>query len=261
MTTDRDPPDLLICAGLDPSGGAGLIADVRIATELGVRPIGVVTALTVQSTLGVIGCHACDPEVVGHQLSYLLGDIEARAVKIGMLGSPAIAREIARALEQTRAPVVWDPVLASSSTNVDLSGGSLGEAAVALRSHLALVTPNARELAAMTDLPVATLAEAEAAAKKLAARLDCAVLAKGGHLGGDESVDLLIERAQVTVLRGPRLPDGEHVHGTGCALSTAIAAYLALGTSVPEACSRSKQLVARKIAAPALPGRGAPAIV
>jgi len=254
-------PDLLICAGLDPSGGAGLIADVRIASELGARPIGVVTALTVQSTLGVIGCHACDPEVVSHQLSYLLGDIEARAVKIGMIGSAAIVREIARALEQTRAPVVWDPVLASSRGGVDLAGGSLGDAALAFRPHLALVTPNARELAAMTDLPVATLAEAEAAAKELALRLDCAVLAKGGHLGGDEAVDLLIEQTGVTALRGPRVPDGENVHGTGCALSTAIAAYLALGTPLAEACSLAKQLVACKIAAPVRPGRGAPAII
>src|SRR4051812_22039291 len=103
MTPYRGPatmsaPDLLICAGLDPSGGAGIIADVRIAAELGARPSGVVTALTVQNTTGVIDSQPCDPELVGHQLAFLLTDVEVRAVKIGMIGSTAIAKAIANAL-------------------------------------------------------------------------------------------------------------------------------------------------------------------
>src|SRR5450755_2581222 len=94
-------PDVLVCAGLDPSGGAGLIADVRVASELGARPVGVVTALTVQNTTGVIGCYASDPEIVGHQLSFLLTDIEVKAVKIGMIGSTAVAKALAQQLELT----------------------------------------------------------------------------------------------------------------------------------------------------------------
>ena len=113
-------PDLLICAGLDPSGGAGLIADTRVAAELGARPVGVVTALTVQNTTGVIGCTACDPEIVDHQLSFLLTDIEVKAVKIGMIGSTAVAKTIAKQLELTGAPVVWDPILYPSRGDVAL---------------------------------------------------------------------------------------------------------------------------------------------
>src|SRR5436309_11092290 len=88
-------PDVLVCAGLDPSGGAGLIADVRVMHELGARPVGVVTALTVQNTTGVVGGHPIDPEVIGHQLAFLMTDVELAAAKIGMIASPEIAKVIA----------------------------------------------------------------------------------------------------------------------------------------------------------------------
>src|SRR5690606_38196966 len=107
-------PDVLVCSGLDPSGGAGFIADVRVIADLGGRPCGVVTALTVQNTTGVVGSHPCDPELVGHQLAFLLTDIEVKAVKLGMIGSVEIARAIANALQLTDARVVWDPVMQPS---------------------------------------------------------------------------------------------------------------------------------------------------
>src|SRR5438132_13591713 len=135
-------PDVLVCAGLDPSGGAGLIADARVLAELGTRPVGVVTALTIQNTTGVVGCHACDPEVVGHQLAFLLTDVEVRAVKIGMIGSTAIAKAIAGALHLTNAPVVGDPILFPSRGDVPLADGLFGDAIGALRPHLTVITPN-----------------------------------------------------------------------------------------------------------------------
>jgi hydroxymethylpyrimidine/phosphomethylpyrimidine kinase len=255
-------PDLLICAGLDPSGGAGLFADIRVTTELGARPTGVVTALTVQNTTGVVGCQACDPDLIGHQLAFLLTDVEVRAVKIGMIGSTAIAKAIANALHLTSAPVVWDPILYPSRGDVALVDSLFGDAVGALRPHLTVVTPNARELAFLTNQPVTDLASAEAAGRALASRLDAAVLVKGGHIGGDESIDVLLHGSGGREeLRAARIRDGEHVHGTGCALSSAIAAYLATGRELAEACRLAKDYVRDRIANPAQPGRGASSVV
>lgn len=265
MTPYRDEartrPDVLVCAGLDPSGGAGLIADARVIAELGGRPLGVVTTLTVQNTTGVIGSHPVDPEVVSHQLAFVMTDVEVQAVKIGMLGSAAIAREISSSLQLTNAPVVWDPVLAPTLGSLGIDDTWFGEAVAALRPHLTLITPNLAELVTLSGMNVHTFVEAEAAGRALAQKLDCAVLVKGGHLGGDDSVDLLLQVGGREELRAPRVRGGETVHGTGCALSSAIATYLARGKDLVEACRLAKHFVTARIADPARPGRGAAAIV
>jgi len=253
-------PDVLVCAGLDPSGGAGLIADVRVLSDLGARPVGVVTALTIQNTTGVVEWHACDPEVIGHQLAFLMTDIEVKAVKLGMVGSLAVARAIAAALHLTNAPVVWDPVAGPTLGNVEYHE-SFEDAVNALRPHLALITPNAQELAMLAKLPVTDLESAEVAGRALAAKFDCAVLIKGGHLEGDEAIDILLHGGARDELRGTRIVDGQRVHGTGCALSSAIAAYLASGHNHVDACREAKQYVAERIANPVKPGRGAPAVI
>ena len=254
-------PDVLICAGLDPSGGAGLIADVRIASMLGARPVGVVTALTIQNTQGVRSSHPLDADVVGAQIATLLTDIEVQAVKLGMLGAVDIAREVADGLHLTAAPVVWDPISAPSLGDVTFDRDLFEEMLRELAPHLTLITPNAGELAALTRRRVGDLDDLVAAARDLAGRLGVAVLAKGGHAGGPEAIDVLVEGDLVERLRGPRVVDGEHVHGTGCALSTAIAAHLARGASLVEACRAAKELVGARIAEPVRPGRGAPSIV
>lgn len=259
-TTPR-APDVLICAGLDPSGGAGVLADTRVIAGLGARPCGVVTALTVQNTTGVVGCQALDPELIGHQLAFLMTDIEIKAAKIGMIGSTEIAKAIANALHLTNAPVVWDPVLYPSRGDVALADSLFGESIDVLRPHLALVTPNAHELAFMTNTAIPDFAAAVAAGKRLAQKLDVAVLVKGGHFSSDEAVDALIHGGRVDELAGARIRDGHHVHGTGCALSAAIATFLAHGRDLLDACRSAKQLVAERIAAPARPGRGAAAVV
>jgi hydroxymethylpyrimidine kinase/phosphomethylpyrimidine kinase len=259
---DPGARDILICAGLDPSGGAGFIADVRVASDLGARPVGIVTVLTVQNTTGVMSTIVVDAELVAHQLAFLMTDVEVHAVKIGMLGSADIARAIGTALDHTRARVVWDPVMAPSrGMSSARADGYLGAAIVALQPHLALFTPNRDELAHFMDAPIASLADATAAARALARQLDTAVLAKGGHLDDDEAVDVLVHAGRVHELRGPRVRDGHHVHGTGCALSTAIATRLAQGGDVVEACRSAKAYVAGLIADPANPGRGASAVV
>ena len=258
---DQRLPDVLICAGLDPSGGAGLIADIRVVDELGCRPCGVVTALTVQNTTGVVGSHPCDPDVVGHELAFLMTDIEMRAVKIGMVGSSALARAIANALHLSAAPVVWDPVMYPSRGAERLNADdSHDDAMTALRPHLTLVTPNKQELFLMTGLPTGTTVMAEAAGRALAQQLDTAVLIKGGHFGGDESIDILLHAGGREELRGPRTRGGEDVHGTGCALASAIAAQLAHGRELVEACTLAKEYVAKLIENPVHPGRGAAAV-
>ena len=253
-------PDVLVCAGLDPSGGAGLVADVRVVSELGGRPCGVVTALTVQNTTGVVGSHPCDPDVVGHQLAFLLTDVEMKAVKLGMIASAAMARAIANALHLSAAPVVWDPVMFPSRGDVPLHDDTLDEAMHALRPHLTLVTPNKQELFLMTGLPTGTPVMAEAAGRALAKKLDTAVLVKGGHMGGDESIDMLFYATGEETLRIPRIKGGEDVHGTGCALASAIATYLAHGRELLDACHLAKQYVTRLIEKPVQPGRGASAV-
>jgi hydroxymethylpyrimidine/phosphomethylpyrimidine kinase len=254
-------PDVLICAGLDPSGGAGLIADVRVASMVGARPVGVVTALTIQNTQGVRSAHPLDADVVGAQIATLLSDVEVKAVKLGMLGAVDIAREIGDGLHLTAAPVVWDPISAPSLGDVSFDRELFTEMLRELAPHLTLITPNASELAALAGRRIGDLDDLAAAARQLAERLGVAVLAKGGHAGGPESVDILVDRELVERLRSPRVGGGEHVHGTGCALSTAIAAHLALGASLVEACRAAKELVGARIAAPVRPGRGAASIV
>ena len=259
--------DVLICAGLDPSGGAGLIADVRVVSELGCRPVGVVTALTVQNTTAVVSTEAVSAVLVREQLELLLSDVEVRAVKIGMIGSSAVASSIAQALALTQAPVIWDPILHPSRGDVAFVDSLFGHAVIALAPHLTLLTPNAGELTFLAGKPIRSVTDARAAGQALAAKLQCAVLAKGGHLvddGGwarEEAVDVLCFADRAEELRLPRVPGGEHVHGTGCALSSAIAAHLAHGAELVEACRAAKAYVAAKIAAPTRPGRGAAAMV
>jgi hydroxymethylpyrimidine/phosphomethylpyrimidine kinase len=252
-------PEVLICAGLDPSGGAGLIADVRVVSALGCRPVGVVAAQTVQSTTGVVATEPVSDELVRAQLECLLSDVEVRAVKLGLLGASAVA--IGHALGLTGAPVVWDPVAWATRGGVAFVDDGFATALAALAPHLALITPNLPELALLTGAPIAGLAAARAAGRALAARLGTAVLVKGGHLGDAEAIDVLCHAGGDELLAGPRLAGGEAVHGTGCALSSAIAAHLARGAALVEACRAAKAFVAERIAAPARPGRGAPAVM
>jgi hydroxymethylpyrimidine/phosphomethylpyrimidine kinase len=262
-------PDVLICAGLDPSGGAGILADVRVVSELGCRPVGVVTALTVQNTTAVLATEAMGPDLVREQLEFLLSDVEVKAVKIGMIGSSEVAKAIATALALTHAAVVWDPIVHPSRGDVRFVDSLFGHAVQALSPHLTLLTPNASELAFVAGTEISSVADAIAVGERLAARLRTSVLVKGGHLVGTESgtesstesIDVLCHGDTVDLLRGPRTQGGEDVHGTGCALSSAIAAYLALGAELVEACRAAKAYVAVRIASPARPGRGAAAVV
>lgn len=257
-----DVPSVLICSGLDPSGGAGFLADTRVVAALNARPVGVVTSLTVQNTMAVQQLQPVDSELVGAQLAALLGDVEVHAVKIGLIGSVQIAREISFGLDLTAAPVVWDPIAAPSRGRLDFDVGSFGDMLKLLSPHLTLITPNIHELAFFARRDLHERADAVDVAQTIADDTKIAVLLKGGHIEEDRATDVLVEHAKPPVfLEGPRIAGGEDVHGTGCALSAAIATFLALGADLGDACRRAKDLVAAKIAAPVRPGRGAPAVV
>jgi hydroxymethylpyrimidine/phosphomethylpyrimidine kinase len=255
-------PSVLVVAGLDPSGGAGLVADVRVCEQLGCRPVGVATALTEQSTIDVRAVNPVPADVLGDQLRTLLTDIEVVAVKLGMLGSQAVADEVARALELTAAPVVWDPVLRPTRGNVFLFEGDPAGAVAAFAGLITLCTPNADEVAALTGRSIATIADAVAAGRELGERGLGAVRVKGGHWGAaDHVVDVLVSGDAHVELAGPRVAVDVPVHGTGCALSTAIACHLALGRSLEDACRAARAYVADRVAAPVAAGRGRPSVL
>nr|WP_204332492.1 bifunctional hydroxymethylpyrimidine kinase/phosphomethylpyrimidine kinase [Geodermatophilus sabuli] len=215
-------------AGSDPSGGAGIQADLKTFSALGVFGTSVLTALTAQNTRGVTGVHPVPAEFVGEQLRTLFDDVAVHATKLGMLGSADVVREVARVLaDRPGGAVVCDPVMVATSGD-----RLIGEDAVdAVRSVLLpvtdLVTPNVPEAAALLDVAPATRAEElPDQATALLALGPGAVLLKGGHLGGEESVDVLATAAGVVRTRRPRVTTTA-THGTGCTLSSAIAALVA----------------------------------
>ncbi|MDQ3339750.1 MAG: hydroxymethylpyrimidine/phosphomethylpyrimidine kinase [Myxococcota bacterium] len=266
MSIYRDKPpanrSVLVCSGLDPSGGAGFIADTRVVAALGARPVGVVTALTVQNTLGVSQVSSVDSEIVGAQLASLLGDVEVHAVKLGMLGSVQVAKEISYGLDLTAAPVVWDPVAAPSRGRAIFDGESFEEILAALSRHLRLITPNVIELGLLCGRDIRHPVDAIHGARALIERIgDIDVLVKGGHFDdAEEAMDLLVTKERVEEFKGKRIA-GPDVHGTGCVLSSAIATYLANGLDIVDACRSAKDFVAAQIAAAVKPGRGGPAAV
>jgi hydroxymethylpyrimidine kinase/phosphomethylpyrimidine kinase len=254
--------NLLVIAGLDPSGGAGLIADARVAELHGLRPVGVVTGLTEQDTHGVRNANAVSAEIVSSQLRALLSDMVVAAVKIGMLGSEPIARAVADALALTDAPVVWDPVLLPTRGRVALYDGSPARAVQLLMPHVTVATPNAAEAAALTGgVEVVDVDGMVRAAKALRAGGMEAVLVTGGDLAGDDAVDVLAWSGGIERLAGARVDAGGPVHGTGCALSTALACGLARGVGLVEAAREAKDFVAGLLRDPVAPGRGMKAIV
>lgn len=254
------PINVLVISGLDPSGGAGFIADLRMVGKLGCRPAGVITALTEQNTSHLSASHPVDASVLSDQLSTLLTDISFDAVKIGMVGNLEIVRAIADALNLSAAPVVWDPVMRPTRGNVELFSGDFHSALEMLAPHLTLLTPNAEEAARLTGRPVTTRQEAIAAAEALHGTGIPAVLVKGGHLsqGCD---DVLVSVAGITVLPGERVALAQPVHGTGCVLSTSIACALARGHDLGAACVAAKEIVSERLRSPAGVGRGRPSML
>jgi len=243
---------VLIVAGSDPGAGAGLQQDLKTVTLLGAYGLTVVTALTVQNTQGVQAVHPVAPEVVVAQLTAVLSDFPVHAIKIGMLGRAATVRAVARALREWGGgdgpfpPLVLDPVLAAGQGGELLEPAGVEALAAELFPLTTLLTPNVPEAARLTGMSIATPAELEEAARRLAARGPRWVLAKGGHLPG-EPVDVLTDGVNAWHLPGSRLAAPHH-HGSGCLMAAALAAHLARGLSVPEAVNRARELVTEALA-------------
>lgn len=237
-------------AGSDSGGGAGIQADLKTFSALGVYGASVITALTAQNTLGVSGIHDVPPAFIAAQLDAVFSDLAVDAVKIGMLSRPEVIETIAAGLDRyNQRKVVLDPVMIAASGDRLL----VPEAIESLRSLLLpralLITPNLPEAAALLDEPpAADLAAMRWQAERLLAMGPKAVLIKGGHGEGPDSVDVLLDGEGFTELSAPRV-DTRNTHGTGCTLSSAIAAGLAKGLELGEAVQAAKDYLTRAISA------------
>jgi len=235
-------------AGSDSGGGAGIQADLKTFSALGVYGASVITALTAQNTQGVTGIHDVPPDFITAQIDAVFSDLAVNAVKIGMLSAPAAIAAVAAGLDRWKQTlVVLDPVMVASSGDRLLSPDAIDILKSALIPRALVITPNLPEAAALLDAPIAeTESEMRAQAEKLLALGAKAVLIKGGHAGGAEAVDLLVSREAVARLSAERVAT-KNTHGTGCTLSSAIAAGLAKGQRLGEAVSDAKQYVTEAI--------------
>ena len=237
-------------AGSDSGGGACIQADLKTFSALGVYGASVVTALTAQNTQGVRGIHDVPPDFITAQIDAVFSDLVVDAVKIGMLSTVATIETVVSGLDrQGQSKVVLDPVMVATSGDRLLEPGAAETLVRLLIPRAMVITPNLPEAAALLNRPIA---DSEYVMRGQAERLILlgakAVLIKGGHGSGAESVDLLVEQDTVTRLAAPRIAT-RNTHGTGCTLSSAVAAGLAKGLSLAEAAQQAKAYVSGAIAA------------
>jgi hydroxymethylpyrimidine/phosphomethylpyrimidine kinase len=237
----------LTIAGSDSGGGAGAQADLKTFLAIGVHGTCAVTSLTAQNPRRVSGILATPAPMVSAQIAAVLEFATPGAVKTGMLQSAGIIRAVVEALASCRAPLVVDPVMVSTSGTILLERKALEALETVLIPRARLVTPNLAEAEVFLGARIKSPEELQSAARALHLRWGCAVLAKGGHLrGAREAVDFLFDRGREHVFTAPFVK-GKKTHGTGCAYSAAITAYLALGLDLPEAVRRAKEFVTRLI--------------
>jgi hydroxymethylpyrimidine/phosphomethylpyrimidine kinase len=243
---------VLVIAGSDSGGGAGIQADIKTITMLGGHAATAVTVVTAQNTLGVTAVHPVPTEIILAQIEAVVSDIGVDAVKIGMIGSAFAAEQVAARLERMKAerpdlPIVFDPVMVATSGAM-LADEPTVAAFGRLMDVATIATPNLPELKRLTseDDPVA-------AALHLVGQHGCAVLIKGGHEEGDALADALIEEDNMTSWQGQRI-DTTSTHGTGCTLASAIALFLAQGSSLSDAVARAREFV--RVALHDAPGLG-----
>lgn len=240
--------NVLSIAGSDPSGGAGIQADLKTFSALGCYGMAAITALTAQNTRGVTGVHIPEASFIANQIDTVFADVRVDAVKIGMLASGEIARMVAQRLKAHGARnIVLDPVLVATS------GDSLGAPDVvdAMREYLfplaAVITPNVPEAVRLADGDTPHDVQGlEALARRLDGMGANAVLVKGGHLGGETASDVLFHEGALRVFDAPRI-DTKNTHGTGCTLSSAIASHLARGLALSEAVGAAKDYLTQAL--------------
>jgi len=252
MNTERihQYPRVLSIAGSDSGGGAGIQADLKTFAALGCFGMTAITALTAQNTCGVRAIHAVPPDMLRAQIDAVLEDIGADAVKVGMLHSPEIVHTVAQAIDRHQlGRVVFDPVMVATSGAKLIDDPAIAVLVAELFPRAALITPNLDEAALLVGRPLTSVHDMAQAAAELLARGARAVLLKGGHLAGDAVTDLLLQASGDPLwMEAPRIDTG-NTHGTGCTLSSAIAAHLALGASLTQAVQQAREFVRQALKA------------
>ncbi|HWP26684.1 MAG TPA: bifunctional hydroxymethylpyrimidine kinase/phosphomethylpyrimidine kinase [Xanthobacteraceae bacterium] len=243
-------PIAVTIAGSDSGGGAGIQADLKTFSALGVYGASVITALTAQNTLGVRAIHDAPPDFIAAQIDAVFSDLEVKAVKIGMLSRAATIETVANGIDRhSMRNVVLDPVMVAASGDRLLAQDAVAALRLMLIPRALVITPNLPEAAALLDAPIAKdEAEMQGQARALLKLGAKAVLIKGGHGEGAESIDLLIDAGSVVRLAAPRVPTA-NTHGTGCTLSSAIAAELAKGRALADAVRAAKTYITAAIKA------------
>ncbi|CAM4338677.1 Bifunctional hydroxymethylpyrimidine kinase/phosphomethylpyrimidine kinase [Bordetella tumbae] len=248
----RPIPNALSIAGVDPSGGAGVLADVKAMSALGAYGCAVIAALTAQNTQGVTGIAPVPPEFVGLQIDTLFTDVRIDAVKIGMLGQRPVTLVVAEKLAKwLPAHIILDPVMVAKSGDHLLERDAVGALREALLPQATMLTPNLPEAGVLLDeRPVETVKEMRRVAERLRNIMAYSgqrwVLLKGGHLPGNDTIDLLHDGDRMIELPGHRI-ETRNTHGTGCTLSAALAALLPQIDDVPEAARRAKAYLAEAL--------------
>ena len=248
---------VLIIAGSDPSGGAGIQADIKTVTALGGYAATAITALTVQNTHGVTAVHPTPPEVTAAQIEAVMSDIGADAIKIGMIGDVATAEVIEAALKKyAGVPVVLDPVLIATSGHALASDGVASFIRDRLAPLATIITPNTDEASALTGLPIVSRDDMIAVGAMLVKAGAGAALIKGGHMAGETVEDALVTAEGERIYSNPRI-ETTSTHGTGCTLASAVAAGLAQEMALPAAVKRAIDYVHQAIATAPAYGAGA----
>jgi len=247
-------PVALTIAGSDPSGGAGIQADLKTFHQCGVYGEAAITLLTVQNTRGVSRVECMPADLVAEQIRAVVEDIPPGAAKTGALGNAEIIRAVAELAASFEFPLVVDPVMISKHGATLLAADAIDALTTCLLPHAFLVTPNLEEAAALAGIQVHDVASMRAAAEKISGFGAKAVLVKGGHLEGD-AIDVLLYQGEWLELAAPRI-ETKHTHGTGCTYSAAITASLASGFDLIAAVRRAKRYIAEAIRGNAQLGSG-----
>lgn len=243
MSKNKDIPVALTIAGNDPSGGAGIEADIKTFAALGVHGVAAITAITVQNTRGIKSVHYLKPEIVVEQVKMIMEDLHVDAVKTGVLGKADIVKAVASIIKEHHTILVVDPIIYAKDGTRLLEEDAINVLVKELLPLTTVVTPNKTEAEKLTKISIRSIDDAKKAAKYIVEELGAnAAVVKGGHIEGDFSVDVLYYKGEFREYVSPRVTS-EQVHGTGCVFSAAIAAELAKGKDLFEAVNTAKQLI------------------
>jgi len=244
--TNSTTPRVLIIAGSDSSGGAGIQADIKTCAAFGVYSATAITAVTAQNTMGVQQVKVMPAELVRAQIRSVLSDTGADVIKIGMLGNAEIIDVVAEEIEEADAFVILDPVMVATSGDTLLEESAVKLLKNKLLPLADLVTPNVPEAELLTDIKITDVDDLTKAGDALLKMNVYAALMKGGHLDGKSVVDVLVSEEGANIMSGPRLHT-RHTHGTGCTLASAVAACMALGAPLDEAVMSAREFVFQAI--------------